>query len=82
MNKPTKQPDLDHYRAGWNDLEYGVNNWTPTEKWSGPLEWAKDMAKIALECQPQAVGSHNKAHYQGTIDAAKSYQELGVLRRL
>lgn len=81
-NLPTREPDRTHYKCGWNDLEYGVNNWTNNPKWKTPLEWAIHCAGIAKEMIPKAVGSHNKAHYQGAIEAAAFYEKTGAIARL
>ncbi len=74
--------DRDHYACGWNDTEYGINgHWTGSVTYANPLQWAIAMRKIAQEMQPLAVGSHNKAHYQGVIDCVTEYQTTGKVER-
>jgi hypothetical protein len=79
--KPTNTLDLAHWVTGWNDIANGLLDWTGSDAYPTPREWAQRMAEIARHCLPEAKGSHNRAYYEGCIDAAARYIETGLIER-
>ncbi len=72
--------DRPHYNVGWNDTSHGLSLWTK-DVGETPLEWAERCRKIAVECQPNAIGSHNRAYYQGVIDCVDEFKANGRVAR-
>lgn len=73
----------ERYRVGWNDLVYGIHNWSPAvdcKRWPTPLAWALHCKGVAEATRPEAHG-HNVAYYDGVIDAAVEYQRTGAIAR-
>ena len=67
-----------YYRLGWNNMEYGINNWTGSSKWAGPKEWAAHMKQSAENLRDKSAAV---AQFNGTIDCAKHYLEHGSVGR-
>lgn len=68
------------YNTGWNDIAHGILTWTPHDKWQSALAWAIHCREIAQECI-ETCHLHNKAIYQGSIDAVNHYQQTGCIER-
>ena len=66
--------------CGWNDTEYGINNWTGGSRWETPLQWALEMREIAQQQKAKALPT-SRSYFDGVIDAVTEFQKTGVIRR-
>ncbi len=73
--------ERDHYAVGWNDTEYGLNNWHDSDTWENVIQWAIHMRKLAEECKAQTCGAHNFAYFNGIIDCVKQFFNTGMVER-
>ncbi len=82
MPMPTDPICADHYKAGWNNTEYGVNNWTGGSRWKTPLAWVKEMKLIASGRKAETKEEHGKAYFDGVIECADQFEATGKVERI
>lgn len=66
----------DRYRTGWNDLAHGLLNWTGSDKYATPQEWAAGMKTVA-EGQTKQFG--DDGYYAGVVAAANEFARTGKI---
>lgn len=69
---------MSRYDVGWNDTEYGINNWTGGSRWDTPLQWALEMRTIAQEERAKSVDT---GYFDGVIAAVNQFQSTGTIAR-
>ena len=68
--------ESDGFRCGWNDIAYGINNWTSCERWSGPLAWVLHIKEICADL-PHRSGDY----VRGCVACANEFQRAGNVSR-